>query len=133
MIRDFIFGDHLDIELNEFSDFGNCMSVFFDDSFVKYTLKEKEEVKCIMCWKQYSPKQYAVFFLMSNNVNFKHARALKKFIDSVILNKKPKSCLTYSYDCDKLNRWHKFFGFKQQRESLLDQAEGFNTWLMKWA
>ena len=133
MIRKFELGDHLKLEPNEHSRMGDIADVFFDDDFVKHTLDDGGEVKCILCWKQYLPKHYAIFFLMPDGVEFKHARALKRFLDDAALKLNPKSCITYSFDCDILNRWHKFFGFEQQRKSLLDQANGFNAWLIKWA
>lgn len=132
MIRDFKIGDHLDLEPNEHSRIGDVSDVFFDDTFSKHTLDDDGNIKCIMCWKQYLPKHYAVFFLMSDGVEPKHAKALKRFINKKISEIKPKSCVTYSFDCGMLNKWHKFFGFKQQRRSLLEQANGFNTWLIKW-
>lgn len=132
MIRKYQLGDEHKLDANRFSDLEGIQDVFIDDSFVKYTLDDNGEIKCILCWKQYAPKQYAIFFLMPEEISFKHARALKRFLDGVTLELKPKSCITYSVDCDMLNRWHRFFGFQQQRKSLLEIAMGFNKWLIKW-
>jgi len=133
MIREFEKGDEERLKPNEHSDMSAISDVFEDDSFIKHTLEDEGDVKCILCWKQYLPRHYAIFFLMPDGVAFKHARALKKFLDNATLNMNPKSCLTYSFDCDMLNRWHKFFGFKMQRKSLLEAAAGFNKWMIKWA
>lgn len=132
MIREFEKGDELRLDANKFSDVGDISDVFEDDSFVKHTLEDEGEVKCILCWKQYLPRQYAIFFLMPDGVGFKHARALKRFLDDATLKLNPISCITYSHDCDMLNRWHKFFGFQRQRSSLLGAADGFNKWMIKW-
>lgn len=133
MIRPYREGDELKLAPNEFSDLDGVRDVFKDNSFVKHSLDDNGEIKCILCWKQYLPKQYAIFFLMPDGVSFKHARALKRFLDGVTLELEPKACITYSVDCDMLNRWHEFFGFKRQRKSLLELANGFNKWLIKWA
>lgn len=133
MIRPYKNGDEDRLKANEFSKIDNIKDVFLDDTFVKHTLEDKEEIKCIICWKQYAPKQYAIFFLMPEGIEFRHARALKRFLDDAILKLMPKSCITYSVNCDMLNRWHVFFGFKQQRKNLSDVADGFNKWLIKWA
>ena len=133
MIREFEKGDELKLDANQFSDIGDISDVFEDDSFVKHTLDDDGEVKCILCWKQYLPRHYAIFFLMPDGVGFKHARALKRFLDDATLKLNPRICITYRHDCDMLNRWHKFFGFQMQRKSLLEAADGFNKWMIKWA
>ena len=132
MIRPFKLGDHLDIKTNEHSSIGDIIDVFFDDSFIKHSLDDDGEIKCIILWKQYSPRQYASFLLMPESISMKHVRALKLFIDSASVRLGAISCITYSVDCDMLNRWHKFLGFKQQRDSLLDQVKGFNKWVLRW-
>lgn len=133
MIREFEKGDEIKLDANKFSDIGDISDVFEDDAFVKHTLDDDGEVKCILCWKQYLPRHYAIFFLMPDGVGFKHARALKRFLDDATLKLNPKSCITYSADCDMLNRWHKFFGFERQRKGLLEATDGFNKWMIKWA
>jgi len=132
MIRKFKLGDHLILKPNEHSGIGDILDVFFDDTFTKYSLEDEDDIKCIICWKQHFPKHYGVFFLMSDNISSKHARELKRFVDDIAEKMKPRSCITYSFDCDTLNRWHNFFGFEKQRKSLLDKADGFNVWLIKW-
>lgn len=133
MIREFEKGDEEKLKPNEFSESSDVADVFLDDSFVKHTLDDEGEVRCIICWKQYAPKQYAIFFLMEDGIKFKHARALKRFLDSATEKLKPKSCITYSFDCDMLNRWHKFFGFEKQRGVIFDGGvNNYNKWAIKW-
>ena len=134
MIRSFEKGDECKLKPNEFSGIEDVSHVFEDESFVKHTLDDDGEIKCILCWKEYIPKHYAIFFLMPEGVEFKHARALKRFLDDATLKLKPKSCITYSLDCDMLNRWHKFFGFERQRSLVADGGlNNYNKWMIKWA
>jgi len=133
MIRDYEKGDELRLNPNEFSEVTDDMrEIFANDRFVKHTLEDDGEIKCILCWMQYSPKQYAIFFLMPDGVEFKHARALKRFLDKETERLKPKSCITYSVNCDRLNRWHKFFGFEKQRDDMSTLSGQYNKWLIKW-
>lgn len=132
-IRPYEKGDEDKLNPNEFSELDDVRDVFIDDGFVKHTLDDDGEVKCILCWKQYLPRHYAIFFLMPDGVKLGQARALKRFLDDATLKLQPKTCITYSVDCDMLNRWHKFFGFKNQRKSLIEEAQGFNRWMIKWA
>lgn len=134
MIRDFILGDEKKLKPNEFSDPGDIEDVFTDNSYEKFTLDDQGEIKCILCWQQFKPESYAIFFLMPDGVNLTHARAIKKFLDEKTRELKPKLCLTYSFDCDMLNRWHEFFGFKKEDEnSVLVDGRKFNKWVIQWA
>lgn len=132
MIREFKLGDYLELEPNGHSKLSEIFDVFFDDSFKKFTLDDNGNITCIIIWKQYLPRHYAIAFLMEEVTSFAHARVLKKFMNTAILGTNPRTCITHSFDCDMLNRWHRFFGFKKQRKSLSDTKSGFNTWLIKW-
>lgn len=136
-IRSYKKGDELRFKPNEFSDIGGLD--LDDAALVKYTLEDNDSVKCILCWREYAPKHYAIFFLMPDDVGFRHARALRGFLDKIIMQLEPKSCITYSRDCEKLNRWHKFFRFKLQKKNHYDaelsgivDLEHYNKWLILW-
>ena len=131
MIRSYISGDELKLKPNEFSDFSGVSDIFQDSGYVKHTLDDGGDVKCILCWKEYEPRKYAIFFLMSDGIVFSHARALKKFLDAATLRLRPKTCITYSFDCDMLNRWHRFFGFNKQDEVYIEDKK-FNKWKISW-
>lgn len=136
-IRLFEKGDEFRFKPNEFS---NIDGLNLDDAaLVKYTLEDNDSVKCILCWREYAPKHYAIFFLMPDDVGFRHARALKRFLDKIIIELEPESCITYSRDCAKLNRWHKFFGFTQHEKNHYDaelsgiiDLKHYNKWLILW-
>ena len=133
MIRKFEIGDEKKIEANEFSQVDGLDDVFLDDKFIKHTLDDNGDVKCIICWTQYSPRHYAAFFLMPESLNLRHVRALKRFIDDAKIRLKAKSCITYSFDCAMLNKWHKFLGFEKQRGVIFDGGvKNYNKWTIKW-
>lgn len=134
MIRDFILGDEKRLKPNAYSDVSDLSDVFTDDNYIKYTLEDRGEIKCILCWWQYEPRKYAIFFLMPEHVGLIHAREIKKFLDKKTNELNPKLCLTYSFDCDMLNRWHEFFGFEKKDEnSVFIEGKKFNKWVIKWA
>lgn len=131
-IRPYREGDEKKLDPNRFSGVDDIAGVFSDDSFVKHTLDDDGEIKCITCWKQYAPRHYAAFFLMPEGISISNAKALKRFIVSAVDKFKAKTCITYSVDCDMLNRWHEFLGFENQRKPLDEQAQGFNRWIVRW-
>jgi hypothetical protein len=134
MIREYEAGDELRFKPNRYSGFADISDVFGDNNYQKYTLEDNGEVKCILCWYQYEPEKYAIFFLMPDGAGLKHARALKKFLDNVKLRLQPKTCITYSLDCGTLNRWHEFFGFsKKDNEGAFIGGKKFNKWEIQWA
>lgn len=134
MIRAYKAGDEDRLEANEFSSIDDVTWVFEDDSFEKYTVEKNDEVLCIICWTEYCHKQYAIFFLIKEGAGMSEIKAIKKFLDQKTKELKPKTCITYSFDCDMLNRWHKFFGFERQRKILLNAGyDQYNKWMIKWA
>ena len=134
MIRAYKKGDELKLKPNKFSDVSSVDDIFDNDNYIKHTLDDNGEIKCIMCWYNHAPDRYAIFFLMPDGVEFKHARALKRFLDEMTERLKPKSCVTYSFDCDMLNRWHEFFGFqKRDGDGVLIDNKKFNKWEILWA
>ena len=48
MIRPYEKGDELRLDANEFSSLEGLSAVFEDDSFVKHTLDDDGEIKCIL-------------------------------------------------------------------------------------
>ena len=132
MIRDFIDGDQDRLEANEFSDISGVEDVFSDDNYIKYTLEDDDEIKCIMCWYEHRKDHYAIFFLMPNGVGFSHARQIKRFLKNQEQFLNPKTCTTYSVDCDVLNRWHEFFGFTKEGDGVIIEDKKFNKWIIKW-
>ena len=132
MIRDFIEGDQYRLKPNEFSDLKGVEDVFYDDQYEKYTLEDEGEIKCIICWQEFQPKEYVVFLLMPDGVQSFYAKTIKRFMNKTIKRLKPKLCLTYSFDCDMLDRWHKFLGFKQEDGAVLFEGKKFNKWIIRW-
>ena len=134
MIRDFEYGDQHRFTPNEHSGFEDVPDLFESDEYDKYTLVDEGDVKCILCWKEYAPDDYCIFFLMPDGIDPHYARELRKFLDKHTDRLKPKSCVTYSFDCDMLNRWHKFFRFvKEEGEEKIVNGLTFNRWIIKWA
>ena len=132
MIRDFIYGDQDKLEANEFSCFEGLPDVFKDDAYAKFTLEDEGEIKCIICFTDHGAGRFAAFFLMPDGVGLKHARALKRFIHAKAIVYGAKMILTYSLDCDLINRWHRFLGFSTYNAIVAD-GKTFNKWVIEWA
>lgn len=131
MIREYQSGDEIGTDFNEFSKPETAPEVFADDSWKKYTI-EDGGVKIIACFQEVAPKTFATFLLMAKDVGNSHCRELKRLLNDVTMKLKPERVLTYSHDCDVINRWHEFLGFKIE-ESLLMGDKKFNKWVMTWA
>ena len=133
MIRDFHRGDEHKFKPNEFSTFEDLGDLFETDEYTKYTLDIDGDINCILCWKEYEPDHYAIFFLMPDGFDVKYSRVIKEFLDGETERLKPKSCITYSFNCDMLNRWHKFFGFVLcEGEEVEVNGKTFNKWIIRW-
>lgn len=134
MIRPFQYGDQHRLKPNRFSDPSDVEHVFLNPNYEKYTLEDGGEIKCILCWIEYEPRKYGIFFLMPDGVEMRYAKQLKKFLDEATLRLKPELCMTVSVDCELLNKWHQFFGFVME-EGGRQQIKGvnFNKWVIKWA
>lgn len=134
MIRDYTQGDERGLKFNDFSNPNIIPEVFGDATYLKKTVEDKGTVKIIACWKEYAPESYATFLLMAENVSMSHCKELKHLLNDVIMMLRPKRVLTYSHDCDVLNRWHEFLGFKtEDMNSVFIDGKKFNKWVMEWA
>lgn len=134
MIRDFILGDENKLKPNAFSDPTDVRDIFTDDTYKKFTLEDGEKIVAITCWKEYAPDEYAIFMLMCDEITASNTRELKRLLDNATIQLKPKRCITYSFDCDMLNRWHEFWGFKSDpANGVLIEGKKFNKWVIEWA
>ena len=133
MIRNYKSGDELGDQFNEFSNVGEAISVFGDPSCHKFTVEVSNEVKSIVCWKELEVGNFAAFLIMANNIGLAECRELKRSIYQAISDFKPKRLFTYSQNCDTLNRWHEFLGFKiEEGSGLIVNGKNFNKWVMSW-
>lgn len=133
MMRGYKEGDELRLEFNKFSDPATAPEVFMDDTYVKETLEDGGEVKAIVCWKEIAPRSIAGFFLVSKNIGMSHCRELKLFIKELIVNLRLELVLTYSVDCDELNKWHEFLGFNKEEDGRVSIGDkSLNKWVMRW-
>lgn len=133
MIRDYQNGDEKKAKFNGFSDASIIPEVFADPTYVKHTVEDNGAVKIIACYREYAPSSYATFLLMAEDVGVSHCKELKRLLNNVTMKLRPKRVLTYSHDCDLLNRWHEFLGFKKEDENgVLIEGKKFNKWVMAW-
>lgn len=135
MIREYIKGDEERLKFNDFSDPSIASDIFLDPSYLKMTIcgQDQNDVSIIACWKEYAPDSYATFLLMSKDVSVNRCKELKKLLNDVTMRLRPKRVLTYSHDCERLNRWHEFLGFKKEDENgVLIEGKKFNKWVMSW-
>ena len=132
MIRDFQNGDEKKISFNGFSNPETAPEVFGDESYSKTTVEENGDVRAIVVWKEIEPCVYAAFIVLSDRATKTNCLELKRLINDAIVRLKPKLVLTYSIDCEELNRWHDFLGFKKEGDGVLMGGKNFNKWVMRW-
>lgn len=132
MIRPFEAGDEYRLIPNEHSHIDDILHVFSDDLYEKYALEDDGRIVSIMLWIESEPRRFAAFFLMSEDVRPKHTKAMKRFINRCAKQFMAKSCLTYSVNCDMINRWHRFLGFDLEESGVLINNKFFNKWVLTW-
>lgn len=132
MIRDYEAGDEKRVKFNRFSDPSTAPDVFEDRSYTKTTVENGGEVRAIIVWKEVEPRDYASFIILSDKATKRDCLELKKLVNDAIVRLKPKLVLTYSIDCDELNRWHDFIGFKKEGDGVLIGDKNLTRWVMRW-
>ena len=134
MIRDYEKGDEALLNFNRFSDPSAAPEVFESDEYVKKTLTDEGVIRVIVCWREIAPASLASFILMSKDISTRYFRELKRFIKNVIVSLGLRLVLTYSVDCEEINRWHRFLGFELDVEGKVTLGDkSFNKWVMRWA
>lgn len=132
MIRAYETGDEKRLSFNEFSNPSLAPEVFGDESYTKTTVEHKGDVRAIVVWKEIEPRSFASFIVLSDMATKTDCLELKRLINDAILRIKPKLVLTYSIDCEELNRWHDFLGFKKEGDSVLMGDKNLTRWVMRW-
>lgn len=135
MIRDFENGDQFKFTLNKFSGLFELEDVFEESGYEKVTVLNKGgDIIGILCWYLFAPDCYATFLLMSDKgVGIAEVREIKEFFRQKAEEVKAKLIVTYSLDCDTINKWHEFIGFKKENnEGILIKGRKFNKWVIKW-
>lgn len=131
MIRAFEKLDARRLKANGFSGFENMDYVFNDPTFYKQTLEDEVTgaVLCIIVFKRYWGNNFVGFFLMGQEIEPLHARQLKRFVENVIIDFEMERLQTDSFDCELLNRWHKFLGFELEgKRKKMMMGKDFNSW-----
>jgi hypothetical protein len=131
MIRPYEHGDEKKLNCNEFSDFSKYDFVFGNILYEKYTLETLGVVRGIVIWHEYKPREFGIFFLMPNDIKIGDIKELKQFLNNATNAYSPKSCMTASLQDDRLERWHKFFGFEKIGQAVVD-GKTVNTWGATW-
>jgi len=132
MIRAYKTGDEKRLSFNRFSDPSTAPEVFYDESYTKTTVEHKGEVRAIVVWKEVEPSSYAAFIVLSDIATKKNCLELKRLINDAILRLKPKLIFTYSIDCEELDRWHDFLGFRKEGDGVLIGDKNLTRWVMRW-
>lgn len=131
MIRAYKTGDELRMKPNEFSDYSDCAYVFDDEKYVKHTLEEDGGIYAMVVWFEYEPNRWGAFLLISGDMRLSHVKELKRFINGVILERKPERIVTYSVDCEVINKWHEFLGFSMDgTDTRFIDGKNFNKWVL---
>lgn len=130
MIRDFKEGDQHRLIPNQFSDISGFN--FSDPSYQKFTVESVDAIKCIICWTEYEPKKFAIFFLMADVVETLWIFKIRKFLKEHTAKLSPKSCITYSEDHEQLEKWHEFFGFTKDASQVMVDGKAYNKWVITW-
>jgi len=129
MIRHYNATDRRRIKPNEFSDIRDADFVFEDDDFYKFSLVEDNEVYAIICFKRYWKNNFIAFFLISEDIKILHARELRTFIYDAAFDLGAERIQTDSIDCEVLNKWHRFLGFKIEGKRIkMMYDQDYNCW-----
>ena len=133
MIREFIKSDLDNFKPNKFSKYEDYKEIFDDDECLKFSLIKNNKVAAIMCFHCYWGNNWQCFILIEENFKRVYMRHIKNFMDFAIGVIKPSRLSTDSIDCDLVNRFHKFLGFKLEgtREKYI-YDENINMWAMIW-
>jgi hypothetical protein len=132
MIRVFELDDLKAFEGNDYSDPSGMEPVLCDMSVEKYSVISDGLVKCIICFFEYLPRSYGIFFLAAKNISNIDARQMKRFLEKCIVEKNPKNCVTYSKTDSILEHWHVFFGFEKTGNQTKVDGVVFNEWVRRW-
>lgn len=131
MIRAYEQGDELLLKPNEFSGYGDCAYIFDDEKYVKHTLEDDGKIYGMVVWFEYEPNRWGAWLLISVEIGMKHVKELKRFISGVIVDRKPERIVTYSLDCEVINKWHEFLGFEMDgTDTRVIEGKNFNKWVL---
>lgn len=113
MIREFKTEDLDSIEVNNFGDEDliNKLKPILN-VFQAWTLEDKGIVKAILFYRSYANHNYEGFVVASIFMSAFDGQELKEFIYKLINRLEIKRIETLSLDCEELNKWHRFLGFK---------------------
>lgn len=79
-----------------------------------YVFTDDDKPFAIFLYKQYDRDRYYVCIFCIENLNRKHVAMLKDYWGRFIETYKPIRLETTSIACEKLDRWHEFFGLKKE-------------------
>jgi len=89
--------------------------------------------KAIIGFLNYNENNYKGFFVISEDFKPTHLKELKKGVEGLFKELNLKRLETESLDCEELNRWHEFLGFKLEgtkRKCL--NGNDYNVWGLLW-
>lgn len=111
MIKDFNINDLGYFIPNEFSNPENVLDVLTDESVTKKTLWHNGWVAAILVYREYHPRCWGGFFLVSDEPPLRVAYELRQYIEEMMEEHDAIRLSTDSIACDILDGWHEYLGF----------------------
>jgi len=135
MIRDYIKGDLERIKENKHSRMEIKSDKFIKDFEQRenYTLYRDDEIMMIFSYKQYAPKRYTVYMVLSKYFDVVDLREAKKLWDKGVSILEPIRIETISEDDEQNNKFHRFIGFEKEgtKRNYLD-GKDYIVWGILW-
>lgn len=131
MLREYVKGDELLLNANEFASVGDIRECL-DYGYKAMTFQKGNDILCIFMYLEYVKHHYAVFSLISRDVSLSNLKEIRRSIHNEVKLRKAKTFLTFCNKSGKLDRWHRFMGFQKERSFLGGKAENMVKWILKW-
>lgn len=128
--------DQTDLEwmnVNKFTEMSLMEGILQSPSLCSHTIVDSAGDPFIIFFAiEYSPTKFSGFLIASNDFSgVDKMRFVKKFVKNSFLSYNMTRLETLSFDCDELNRWHKFLGFELEgTKKKFIGNKNYNVWGM---
>lgn len=134
MIRTFKKEDLDGFVPNKYSTISDNLNVLENENIIKYSVIKNDKVLSILCFANYDGKKnYVCSLMMSKAASFIIAKEIKYFLHNMAKELELKRLQTDSIDCEFINKWHEFLGFKCEgiRKKLFNNID-YKMWAIVW-
>jgi hypothetical protein len=114
---------------NEYSNPTGLLPVLNSRSWHKFALIDKGSTQAILCMREYHPRHYESFVLVSKNYRLRNSQEMRDFVHSLRDSHGAIRIQTESEDSAALNHWHEYLGFVYEgtKKKMID-GKDFCCW-----